>query len=181
MPRNPKPARLAIRIENGCRMWVIRDGQNYCRTGMPESNRDEAEAKLAAYVMGKYGMDAPTPASLGTVYYISVAGSDTYPVKIGWTNGPVATRLGDLQCGNPNLLTCLASETGTRDMELKRHDQFRWSVYRGEWYERTDAVMTHVASLQADVHFHEDAGISERSAQLWGTINGIESERNGAN
>jgi hypothetical protein len=181
MPRNPKPARLAIRIENGRRMWVIRDGQNYCRTGLPEGDIDAAEAKLLAYIVERYGEANPAPISLGTVYYISVAGSDTYPIKIGWTNGPVAERLAALQCGNPNLLTCLASEVGKRDLELERHDQFHWSIYRGEWYERTEAVMAHISRLTADVHFHTDADVSERNAQLWGSINGIEREQDQPN
>lgn len=176
MPRPAKPARLAVRMENGRRMWVIRDGQNYCRTGCLEVDLPAAEAKLLAYIVARYGTDFP-PTTIGIVYYITVAGSDTYPIKIGYTDGPIIERLVGLQCGNPNLLVCVASEPGTRDLESQRHDQFRWSAYRGEWYERTPAVMGHIATLTADVHFHQDQDVIERNAHLCSSSPVTERER----
>lgn len=54
MPRHRKPPRLEIRAENGKRLWVIRDGQRYKRTGCLESEAERAAEVFALYVAGRH-------------------------------------------------------------------------------------------------------------------------------
>jgi len=56
MPRPRKPARLQLRpaSDDEPEQWVIRDGQSYIRTKCSETNREEAERRLAEYVAEKY-------------------------------------------------------------------------------------------------------------------------------
>lgn len=53
MPRPRKPPRLEIRTENGRRIWVIRDGQRYHRTGCVEDQIADAEQSLREYLAHK--------------------------------------------------------------------------------------------------------------------------------
>ena len=54
MPRRKKPPRLEIRTEpDGRRVWVIRDGQRYRRTGCSEEEAGQAEERLRDYLAEK--------------------------------------------------------------------------------------------------------------------------------
>lgn len=55
MPRSSKGPRLQLQKANDRqRLWIIRDGQRSLGTGCAESNRAEAERKLAAYIVSKH-------------------------------------------------------------------------------------------------------------------------------
>jgi integrase len=58
MPRKRKPPRLDLRTEDdGRRVWVIRDGQVYRRTGCAERETEAAERALKDYIDGKHQPD----------------------------------------------------------------------------------------------------------------------------
>lgn len=57
MPRPKKPPRLEIRSEGGKRVWVIRDGQRYKRTGCAEDNASGAHQALARYLTERFAPD----------------------------------------------------------------------------------------------------------------------------
>lgn len=61
------------------------------------------------------------------------------PVKIGRANY-VATRLRDMQVGNHEQLTVLATFEGVPCNEKGLHELFRDNNIRGEWFERTEAL-----------------------------------------
>lgn len=58
MPRRAKGPRLYLDPTRGT--WAIRDGENFIRTGRPESERAEAEAALGKYLARKF---QPTPSA----------------------------------------------------------------------------------------------------------------------
>jgi hypothetical protein len=164
MPRLRKPPHLALRSDGSKRTWVIRDGQHYTRTGIIEENLSEAESVLRAYLANNFKPSTRQVGPLGVVYYMSVAGSETYPIKIGYTVGSIATRISSMQTGNPNILVCLATERGTLSTEADRHEMFRAYHVRNEWFARGAMLMRHVASLPGNeiIHFEEEASIAEQ-------------------
>ena len=55
MPRPSKGPRLRLqKAKDRQRLWIIRDGQRTFGTGCPESDREDAERKLAAYIAKKH-------------------------------------------------------------------------------------------------------------------------------
>jgi hypothetical protein len=73
----------------------------------------------------------------GIVYFIK--DSHTGYIKIGRTNGDIATRLSQLQVGNPSELTlCKTIECDSRVMEKKLHIHFAARHIRGEWFNISD-------------------------------------------
>lgn len=145
MPQKRKPPRLFLRNDDGRKSWVILDAGRSFRTGFLEGDRDAAEARLREYIDGTYRPNS----TVHYIYYVSATNSAAYPVKIGYTSGAISLRMRTFQCGNPNILSCLATEVGTPELERKRHRQFRHLHIRGEWYERGADLMTLIESLQA--------------------------------
>jgi hypothetical protein len=84
-----------------------------------------------------YTPPAPTPAGLGTVYILE----DGFGIKVGYTNGSVAKRIGELQTGNPRRITVIA-EIGSATSELEDHIHTKlneWNI-TGEWFARGPLV-----------------------------------------
>lgn len=84
-----------------------------------------------------YTPPAPTPAGLGTVYVLE----DGFGIKVGYTNGSVAKRIGELQTGNPRRITVIA-EIGSATPELEDHIHSKlneWNI-TGEWFARGPLV-----------------------------------------
>ena len=74
----------------------------------------------------------------GIVYFIK--DSQTGYIKIGRTNDDIATRLSQLQVGNPNeLIVCKTIECNSRLVEKKLHEQFVDKHIRGEWFIITES------------------------------------------
>lgn len=146
MPRTRKPPRLFLRNENGRRTWVILDYGRSIRTGFREDQENEAKERLTEYLSGDF-----VPSGLGSalVYYVTAAGSDDYPVKIGFTALSMSKRLRQFQQGNPNALVCLATELGSFELERERHKRF-WHLHlRSEWFRRDPLLMDFISSLRA--------------------------------
>lgn len=88
-----------------------------------------------------YTPPQPAPEGTGTVYVLD----DGFGIKIGYTSGPVAKRIGELQTGNPRKIRTIA-EIGraTPDLEESIHNLLdEWNV-TGEWFAR-DPIFTQVA------------------------------------
>jgi Meiotically up-regulated gene 113 len=80
-----------------------------------------------------YTPPAPTPLGFGTVNVLA----DGVGIKIGYTNGPVAKRIGELQTGNPRRITVVA-EIGRATIELEAlllSKLNEWNII-GEWFAR---------------------------------------------
>jgi integrase len=102
MPRRRSPPRLYL--DRKRQQWVIRDGSSFVRTGCAESDRREAEAKLAEYLGQKHkpesGLD-PLIADVLNIYaaehlpFTSAARNSLYNISnlAEWFGG---VRLGDL-------------------------------------------------------------------------------------
>jgi hypothetical protein len=67
--------------------------------------------------------------------YFAQCGVDG-PIKIGWTAGPVESRLRQLQVGSPEELRLLGILHTEEAAELERelHERFATYRVRGEWY-----------------------------------------------
>jgi hypothetical protein len=84
-----------------------------------------------------YTPPVPTPVGLGTVYVLE----DGFGIKVGYTIGPVAKRIGELQTGNPRRITVVA-EIGSATIELEEllHSKLNeWNI-TGEWFARGPLV-----------------------------------------
>lgn len=150
MPRQAKGARLYLRKErDGSKTWIIRDRFGDTRTGFDESKIAEAEAKLSAYLSGKFKPNRGKPT--GAIYFVTCLSSPKYPIKIGWTYTPVEGRVAQLQCGNPNLLTTVATLVGTQEDERKLHLYFAHLHVRGEWFLRGADLLDYIGGLPGDV------------------------------
>jgi len=100
------------------------------------------------------------PAGAGFIYFITCMGSGDYPIKIGWSATPPSSRLGQLQNGNPNLLTVVATLVGTQRDEQRLHLYFADLHIRGEWFRRGDDLIDYIGGLpgQTDVYGTEEFG-----------------------
>lgn len=76
-----------------------------------------------------------------TVYVI---GFGAY-VKIGFTAGPIETRIARLQTGSPEKLVVIAEIVGDRSLEAGLHKQFRQQRAQGEWFRREGALADWIA------------------------------------
>jgi hypothetical protein len=79
----------------------------------------------------------PPASGFGTVYVLE----DGSGVKIGYTNGPVAKRIGELQTGNSRRITLVAEmSNATPELEALIHSKLdEWNV-TGEWFARDQLV-----------------------------------------
>ncbi len=60
--------------------------------------------------------------------------SQTYHIKIGWTDGDVEKRVASLQTGNPHSIKLLLAVPATREMEPALHRIFSKTRACGEWF-----------------------------------------------
>ena len=63
------------------------------------------------------------------------------PIKIGVTWN-IQLRLDELQVGNPCKLNLLWIYNGRQFTELELHAKFKSDRIRGEWYNRTEAILS---------------------------------------
>lgn len=159
MPRAFKGPRLYLRKDRDDQMrWIIRDRFGDTRTGFLASEVDQAEAQLRAYLAGEFRPKRGRP--VGFVYFITCLSSANYPIKIGWSATMTDFRLATLQCGNPNLLTVVATLVATYDDEQKLHRYFAHLHVRGEWFLRGADLLEYIGGLpgQAQTYGAEEFG-----------------------
>jgi hypothetical protein len=160
MPRRRKPPRLYL--DPARRVWVLRYGKRFKRTGYREDQRAEAEAVLDGITKSKDWAArfhvpgtarSPTTKKLqpkrngieGIVYFVSAAGDDAAPVKIGFCCANPQKRLSELQIGNHRQLELLATHPATYSQERAIHWRLSGDRVLGEWFARspgTDAALT---------------------------------------
>ena len=109
---------------------------------------------LRNYIIGKLSAKfegLANPYGESVVYFISIAGSETAPVKIGIAAN-LEKRLGALQVSHYETLTVLAFVPGDRDRECEIHQRVKGRI-RGEWFKRTPGlveVMEELVSAERD-------------------------------
>jgi hypothetical protein len=87
MPRRSKGPRLELQTGEGrSPKWIIRDGKRNISTRCDESNREQAEAKLAEYILSKH--DASKAIRSGSPKETKDAGK--FPKSRPPSNGRVA-------------------------------------------------------------------------------------------
>jgi len=88
----------------------------------------------------------------GMIYYVRTC----CRIKIGYTTD-LERRMTEL---SPDEL--LATESGGRDLERRRHDQFAAYRIRGEWFRDSPALAAHIRGLQVRHHTTETDTPGER-------------------
>ena len=78
----------------------------------------------------------------GVVYFLQVMPAG--PIKIGFTSGPVNTRVRSLQQSSPHELKWLGFFAGTPKDEQAAHKLLAASQCRGEWFHPTFEVLSFV-------------------------------------
>lgn len=81
----------------------------------------------------------------GSSVYFAAAGDR---IKIGWSRH-VATRIGQLQVGNPDPVTLLATMPGGVSKERELHRRFAHARLAGEWFTATPDLEEFVTALCA--------------------------------
>jgi hypothetical protein len=101
----------------------------------------------------QYAAPSPTATGHGTVYLLE----DGFGIKVGYTNGPVAKRVSDLQTGNSRRITSIAEIlNATLATETLLHSILNeWNV-NGEWFAREPVI------VQAGVAGGFDAWLKKR-------------------
>lgn len=108
-----------------------------------EQNRRQAAKRANKPITKKY---KPVSKQQGWVYFIQAAGNGR--VKVGYTGGPVAQRLRQLQVGSPVELRVLSTRPGTRATETALHRKLaRWRSH-GEWFEPSPEVMAEASRAE---------------------------------
>lgn len=77
---------------------------------------------------------------------IYFAGTETGPIKIGRTKD-LRGRIKELRCASPEKLHVWAITKGGNLEEALYHHRFADSRVRGEWFERTPALLAEIARL----------------------------------
>jgi hypothetical protein len=145
--RYRKPPRLYLRKRVG-RMahWLILDGGKQTALCLGEDQRAQAEEALAAYIERTGHEPAPRPETgVGYVYFLT-AEREGFPIKIGFSQFPTIARLRQVQMGCPYPLVLLGTMMGSRAEEARLHKQFAQWRLSGEWFERTQAILSYVKS-----------------------------------
>lgn len=78
-----------------------------------------------------------------TIYYLR---AENGAIKIGYTRS-LHSRISDLSVSSPLELELVGQEEGTIDLERRRHDQYRDSHIRGEWFRPSTQLNFHIGQL----------------------------------
>lgn len=62
------------------------------------------------------------------------------PIKIGFTNGDVPSRIKQLQTGNPEKLTLMLELEGDEETEKDTHQRFSKLRLQGEWFSGKELI-----------------------------------------
>jgi hypothetical protein len=95
----------------------------------------------------------PRRQAQGFVYFLQPAGKPSAPVKVGFSERSIVTRLRNLQTASPEPLAFLAAIPGTRDTERALHQRFAASRICGEWHE-AGAILEYLGGLGREAASH---------------------------
>lgn len=94
----------------------------------------------------------------GFIYY--VMSSETCRMKIGFTRGHPIKRLKSLQTGSPTKLGVVAYHPGDEETERKLHAEFKADRLHGEWFDISDDLIVHMASVyNMTIALYKHAGL----------------------
>ncbi len=135
----PAAAALSKAGEGGTRAMFDRlsDALGLVAHELPR-NPDRAPFHVYDFVGGQFievgfNPPPPLPTGQGTVYLLD----DGAGVKIGYTGGSVASRVGSLQTGNPRRISVLAEvRPADEAVEAHLHRSFARYALIGEWFSR---------------------------------------------
>ncbi len=82
---------------------------------------------------------------MGKIYFIQQ--NDNGPIKIGYTNNDIASRLYELQSANPVKLKILGSFPGGPKDEKEIHKKFKKYKLLGEWFSPDEELIEYIGSL----------------------------------
>jgi hypothetical protein len=97
------------------------------------------------------------------IYAISAAKISAYPVKIGFTDKSVKSRLESLQTGNPYKLVVLFEFNGTYALERAIHRRLACHRANGEWFHRSSYVTDTLTTLRDSGLIWEGEGFADAS------------------
>lgn len=137
--------------------WFILDGTKQTATGRAVDQRNLAEDDLRNYVNGHHAgrpitLSADTAALLsrariGNIYFIS-CDRPLFPIKIGFALD-VRVRMRALQGAMPWPLQLLLVHEGDMDKERELHQQFNRLRMEGEWFARSDELLSYIDRVKA--------------------------------
>lgn len=160
-------------LDDGCRVWDEVDftdcGTSYTfaddRARWVENGSDrlpdipyfdqvyrylvEQYAANRANPLGKFlapaveAMDRSVAKRDGSRVYFARAGDR---IKVGWSKN-VATRIAQLQTGNPDPIQLLATTPGGRSLEREVHSRFADARVTGEWFSATPELLAYIADV----------------------------------
>lgn len=138
LPGAAPPARATSAGGASGKYSRLSDALGYAVSSLPK-NPKLSPVRIDDLVAGRlmtveYSPPSPQPEGVGFVYVVE----DGLGIKIGYTAGPPAARVADLQSGNPRLISVIATVSrATELLELHFHNEFaEWNV-RGEWFDRS--------------------------------------------
>lgn len=122
----------------------ISDAAGHVADALPRRRRTNRAPRMELwdFVAGRlyrvaYKPTGTAKANAGRVYLLD----DGVAVKVGFTTGPVAVRVNDLQTGNPRPISVMAEIVGaTVETELALHDELSEANVSGEWFARQAVV-----------------------------------------
>lgn len=99
------------------------------------------------------------------IYFAQADGTDL--VKIGYTGGDPAKRIGELQTGCPYKLVLLASIEGNEQREARWHKDFAADRVSGEWFKLTPRLILEIAREEA--HQIARQKVSDLAGEIYGS------------
>lgn len=91
------------------------------------------------------------------IYFIQAG--DGGPIKVGFTHGPISSRMSSLQAACPDVLSLLATTDGDRKTEAELHVRFAQDHIRGEWF--APSILPHI---------YEFAPVSEENERISASV-----------
>lgn len=124
------------------RVWVLRCGPKFMRTGFQEHQEEAARAVLTRFINKK------NPLRQRTIYFVTCDVTE-FPIKIGMSSD-LAERMRDIRTSLPYEPVLLASFAGTSRNESAIHKQFEQLRIRGEWFRRDPALLAYIEGIGAN-------------------------------
>lgn len=160
MPRASLGPRLWLNPSRN--VWVIRDGKVFLSTGC--AGWKGAQERFDKYMAGREPEERARPAAApidGFIYFVT-AEAPSFPIKIGFTEKANGLRIKALQTGCPYRVIHLATVPGQYRDEKELHRRFAGQRLQGEWFTRSEDLMTLIASYQTGGRMTESEAVQSR-------------------
>lgn len=84
------------------------------------------------------------------VYFVFSPDDPNSLVKIGYTGGPLETRMYALQVGLPFRLGVILTLDGGKDIERRLHRRFKTDRVHGEWFKPSKRIRDYIRSIMGE-------------------------------